>query len=346
MDEEPQTPSVELTEQTEEVPAAAPPASPETQKNATPETDVFAWAGHVEGARDALAVDLYLFNKKYTIYSVHTANELEMSLRQLFLNEMLKYITNGPDQGMVVRTFEEAEGEELVIQRTLLANVENAGYVLHQIEEPDEEIQLFQDDEHDFKRIKGMVARFSHASLPQPFYIIKLVQQSQVLKAKTAWMLEGNTFKPFDADAGLKVAPDNQVLITGDDIFVFNQRRFETLFGYNAKAQMIARQKVAEIESKFKLSFPEGMDLNSMVKDKKSTIKKLQKLEIGPVKQDELLDHAEEMGVELMTDEGGAIIIMDGKDLDKFVNLLNDDYVESGLTGTKYEIKGKRVLGE
>lgn len=339
MDNEPQTQPPTTTESATE-------NTPATTTTEAPEIDIFAWAGHVEGARDALEVDLYLFNKKYTVYSVHTARELEMSLRQLFLNDLLKYITTGPDQGMVVRTFEEAEGEELVIQRTLLANVENAGYVLHQIEEPDEEVQLFQDDEHDFKRIKGMVARFSHASLPKPFYIVKLVQQSQVLKAKTAWMLEGNTFKPFAADAGMKVAPDNQVLLVGDDIFVFNQRRFETLFGYNAKAQMIARQKAAEIERHFKLSFPEGADLNSMLKDKKSTVKKLQKLEIGTVKQEALLDHAEEMGVELMTDESGAIIIMDGKDLDKFVNLLNDDYVESGLTGNKYELRGKRVLGE
>ncbi|HSX28120.1 MAG TPA: Kiwa anti-phage protein KwaB-like domain-containing protein [Candidatus Saccharimonadales bacterium] len=310
------------------------------------ETDIFAWAGHVESARDALEVDLYLFNKKYTVYSAHVARELELQLKQLFLFEMLNYVSSGPDQGMVVRTFEEAEGEELVIQRTQLANVENATYILHQIEEPDEEVQLFRDDEHDFKRIKGIVARFSHPSMPRPFYVVKLVQQSQVLKGKTAWLLDGNSFKPFTADAGFKVAPDNQVVIVAEDIFVFNQRRFETLFGYNAKQQLIAKQKVAQIENLYKLSFPEGMDLNSLVKDKKSTIKKLQNLEVGRVKQDELLDHAEEMGVELMTDEGGAIIIMDGKDLDKFVNLLNDDYVESGLTGTKYEIRGKRVLGE
>ena len=35
---------------------------------------------------------------------------------------------------------------------------------------------------------------------------------------------------------------------------------------------------------------------------------------------------------------------MDGKDMDKFVNLLNDDYVESGLTGQRYEIIRKRPI--
>lgn len=311
----------------------------------TPQTtDIFAWATNIAGALDVLQADLYLFNKKYTVYESTVASELNVRLKELFLVELLKYIQAGPDKGMMVRTFEEAEAEDLVIQRTDLGNVENAALVLHQIEEPEDELELFRDEEHDFKRIKGMMVRFSHPTLPKPFYVVKAVQQSQVLKAKTAWLLDGPTFKPFTADAGIKVAPEHQVLIVGDDIFVFHQRKFETLFGYNAKQQYIARQKVAAIEKAFKLSFPDGADMNTMVKDKKSTIKKLQNLEIGDLKQEELLDHAEEMGVELLTDEAGAIIIMDGADLDKFVNLLNDDYVESNLTGRKYEIKSKKTL--
>ena len=84
--------------------------------------------------------------------------------------------------------------------------------------------------------------------------------------------------------------------------------------------------------------------MQSMVKDKKSTIKKLQKLEVGKIKQEDLLNHAEEMGVELMTDDSGAIIIMDNKDMTKFVNLLNDDYMESPMTGERYEIIKKKLL--
>jgi Domain of unknown function (DUF4868) len=307
-------------------------------------TDIFAWANNIGAAKDALEADLFLFNKKYTVYEATVASELAQRLKELFLFEMLKFVMAGPDKGMMVRTFEEAESEELVIQRTDLGNVENATRILQQIEEPEEEIEIFRDEEHDFKRIKGMIVRFSHATLPKPFYVVKLVQQSQVLKAKTAWVLDGPTFKPFAADAGVKIAPESHVLIVGNDIFVFHQRKFETLFGYNAKQQYIAKQKIAEIERNFKLSFPEGADMNTFVKDKKSTIKKLQNLQLGSLKQEELLDHAEEMGVELLIDEVGSIIIMDAKDLDKFVNLLNDDYVESNLTGRKYEIRSKKAL--
>ena len=51
------------------------------------------------------------------------------------------------------------------------------------------------------------------------------------------------------------------------------------------------------------------------------------------------------MDLEIMTDDAaGAIILMDGKEAAKFVNLLNDDYVTSDMTGIKYELKGKKEL--
>ncbi len=86
------------------------------------------------------------------------------------------------------------------------------------------------------------------------------------------------------------------------------------------------------------------MSLNSLVEGKKSIIKKLQKLDPKLVKQEDLISHAEEMGVDLMQDDSGAIILMDDKDAAKFVNLLNDDYVESPLTGQRYEIVNKKAL--
>ena len=73
-------------------------------------------------------------------------------------------------------------------------------------------------------------------------------------------------------------------------------------------------------------------------------IKKLQKIEPGLVRQEELMNHAGELEIDLMEDNNGAIIIMDDKDLTKFINLLNDDYHESALTGQRYEIVKKKLL--
>ena len=177
-------------------------------------------------------------------------------------------------------------------------------------------------------------------------WTIKLIAQGQVLKSALAWEFADGKFGSFRGEVGFKVPDDNQVLIIGQDIFAFSPSKFERLFGYDYKKQAIAEQKVAEIEKEYKLSFPEGMDLNMLVKERKKTIGKLQKLEVGAIKQDQVMEYADEMKLDLMSDDDGSIIIMDGRDLDTFVNLINEDYVESQRTGKRYEIRSKKLLDE
>ena len=87
------------------------------------------------------------------------------------------------------------------------------------------------------------------------------------------------------------------------------------------------------------------MTFDALVRDAPSLVGKLQKVVPTIVTQDQVVDHADEMGLELMTDDATSeIIIMDAKDAAKFVNLLNDDYVTSDMTGIKYELKGKKEL--
>lgn len=309
------------------------------------ETDIFLWANNTGAVKDQIGIELFLFNKNYTLYSVNHSRELQKQIGNLFLDELLQYVIEGPSQGLVVRDLEDTVGEQLVLQKTELAKVENATTLLNRLHAEEDEIEPFNDENHEFKRVKGILARCTYPDMTlQPFYIVKAVQQSNVLKQSSAWMFDSGSFKPFSAEAGLRIAPDSQVLIVEDEIFVFDQSKFERIFNYHARMQSIAIQKVAEIEANFKLSFPEGVTLQSMVKEKKKTITKLQKIDPTLVNQEQLLDHADEMGMELMVDDAGAIIIMDAKDLDTFVNLLNDDYVESAMTGIKYEIRNKKAL--
>jgi hypothetical protein len=37
---------------------------------------------------------------------------------------------------------------------------------------------------------------------------------------------------------------------------------------------------------------------------------------------------------------------MDGTDLDTFVNLINEDYITSQITGKRFEVKSKRALDD
>ena len=316
-----------------------------TTENETQEpTDIFLWANQADAHKEALEVDLFLFTKGYTVYATNYAKELKAQLKVLFLYDMISQVQTGAATGMHVRDFEAAAAEENVLERTTLDKVDHAQEVIEQIRYGEESLEVFREGDHEFKKVKGIVARFSRPGV-EPFFVAKILPQSQVLKGATAWMYNGDSFQPFSADVGLRITPDNQVLIAGNDIFAFSESKFIRLFGYDAKQFAVAEEKIAEIEQNFKLKFPEGMTFDALVRDTKSLVGKLQKVNVGLVTQDQVIEQADEMGLELMTDENtGEIIIMDAKDAAKFVNLLNDDYVTSGMTGIRYELKGKKEL--
>ncbi|HET8670100.1 MAG TPA: Kiwa anti-phage protein KwaB-like domain-containing protein [Candidatus Saccharimonadales bacterium] len=307
--------------------------------------DIFAWANNLYQYKNQLQIELFLINKNNVLYRAKLEEQLQKQLQPLFITNILDYVLNGAAEGLVVRGFEQAEAEDNVLQRTRWKNVDKLIEVMHWIRTQEEEIQQFVEEEHDLKRIKAVMARCSHPAMTEPFYIIKALPRAQMMKGEGAWMVSGKVFMPFEDAVALRIPSDNQLLIIGQDLFVFNQPKLKALFGYDAKENSIAEKKVAEIQERFRLVFAEGEDMQSMVKGNKQLISKLQKLELtDDIKQDQVVDHSEEMDVSLLTDENGAIIIENPKDLIRFVNLINDDYVESNLTGIRYEIKNKRPL--
>lgn len=319
----------------------------ETETQVPQTTDIFLWANNTDGVKKDLDVEIFLFNKNYTPYSTNFSSDLNAQIKPLFLYDAINFVNLGAGTGLAVRDFEMSEGEENVLLRTDLEKVGRAETLIHLIEHERHDIVEFSEDEHEFKRIKGIVARFTHKDDPKKaFYAIKGIQQGGVLKGATAWEFREGKFGAFQADVGLKMPADNQVLIIDKDIFVFNQPKFEKLFNYEYKKQVLADQKVEEIEKLFNLSFPDGLDLQSLVRERKKIVNKLQKMEIGAVTQEQAVEYADSMQLELMTDDNGAIIIMDGNDLDIFVNLINEDYITSEITGKRYEIKSKKLLDE
>ncbi len=306
-------------------------------------TDIFLWANNLVQVKEELKIELYLINKNSVVYKTARSKQLELHLHQLLIDPILEYILEGADTGLTVRGFEEAEQEAMVLQRTRLKNVTKAREVLSWLKTQQHEIEQFVEEEHDLRRIKGVIARVTHPDSPT-FYVAKVLPSSSIMKGSAGWLVRGGKFVPFDADGALRIPPDNQLLILEEDIYVFNQTKLDQLFSYNAKKAAIAEKKVAEITANFKLAFADGATLNELVMDKKTLVNKLQKIDASAVKQDELVQHAEDMGIDLMTDNDGSIIIMDTSDVTKFVNLLNDDYYESPMTGLRYEIKSKKPL--
>ena len=315
--------------------------------SASENVDIFQWANLTDGVKNDLEVEFFLFNKNFTPYTTSFSNDLNNQIKPLFLFDIINFVNMGAGTGLSVHDYElDGDSSKDILLRTELEKVGHAETLIHLIETQYSDIVEFSESEHEFKRMKGVMARFTDKE-GKKFYIAKQISQGQVLRGATAWEFRDGKFGQFEPEFGLKIQPDNQVLIVDKDIFIFNQSKFEKLFNYDYKKQVIADKKVAEIEQKYKLSFPDGLDLQSLVRDRRKTANKLQKMDdIGEISQDKVIEYADEMQLELMTDDNGAIIIMDGNDLDVFVNLINEDYITSEMKGRRYEIKSKKLLDE
>lgn len=312
--------------------------------------DVFHWANEIDEVKNNISVELFLFNKNYTPFRVRYSDTLTASVKAMFMQEATGYIIKEADKGLECREYEKADGEDKVIYRTKLSNVGRAETLIHLIEHEYRNIDSWNDHVDEFKKVKGILAKFTYPSdsgETKVFYIAKGISPSSALKGGTSWELGGDGFEPFSAEVALKMPDDNQVAIIDDTIIIFNQSKFENLFQYDYKSQVIADSKAKELSEKYKLSFAEGLTLNSLLQDRKPLIKKLQALDIAEeMPQDKLIDYADEMQLDLMTDDDGSIIIMDDKDLTTFVNLLSEDYFISPVNGKRYEIKSKKLLSE
>ena len=152
-----------------------------------PTTDIFLWANNTDAIKNELEVELFLFNKNYTPYSTSTQNDLNKQLKPLFLFDYINQVTLGAGTGLSVRDFELSDGEDNVLLRTDLDKVGRAETLIHLIEKERHDIVEFSEEEHEFKRMKGLIARFTHPDKPDVvFYSVKAIQQSNVLKSATA----------------------------------------------------------------------------------------------------------------------------------------------------------------
>lgn len=80
-----------------------------------------------------------------------------------------------------------------------------------------------------------------------------------------------------------------------------------------------------------------------MARGDTSAMKKLAEVDPELMTQDEVIEAADEFALELMTDDAGAIILMDSKDVKTFLDILLDNYVH-GATGNPYLAKNKKEI--
>jgi hypothetical protein len=306
--------------------------------------DIFQWANQADGAKQELTVDLFFFTKNYTAYALKSAESLDPYIKSLFLYSPINDILLGAGTGMMVREIHNQTNDDNVIDFVDLEAVPNAQAVIEQIAYGEDQIELFDENEHSLKNMKGIVAKFYLQRTKQSFYMVKQLQQSTVLEGPTAWAItKGEAL--MSSLITMKVPADNQVLITDDRIFAFNVKKLTAMFGFDAKRKAKLAGVIADIEKNFKLSFPDGLTLEAIAKNNVQLTDKLLRSNPAAVTQNGVIEQADRFQLALMTDDDGAIIIMDGRDAIMFANLINDDYVDSDMTGVHYlAVKKKEVF--
>ena len=310
-------------------------------------TDVFLWANHIDSVKSSgLEIELFVFNKNYTPYTIRTAEALSAHLPTVFVHNLINEINLGAGTGLSVRDLEELDTTVNVLPRTPLEMVGRAETLIHLIEHQRHDIVEFSQNEHEFKRIKGIVACVTHRDDPGvKFYVVKLLKAGDSISTSTAWQINGGRFEPHDSEVSLKMPTDNQVLIINGNVFIFNQSKFTQLFEYDIQQILTSDKKGALLSQKYKLSLPDLFnDFAVMARSRKSTLKKL--LDVNTemlIDQEEVISIADNMQVELMIDDAGAIILFDSKDLGVFLDILNDNYLSSA-TGNHYLAKSKKAL--
>jgi len=181
-----------------------------SQNEATDGVDIFQWANQTDAVKNELRVEFFLFNKNYTPYTTTISDDLDSQIKSLFLYDVINDVNLGAGTGLSVRDYEFTEKEENTLLRTDLPKVGRAETLIHLIEHERNDIVEFSETEHEFKRIKGIVARFSRKDGTGVFYVVKQVSSGNTLQGATSWEFTEGTFKPFQPEFGWKVPADNQ----------------------------------------------------------------------------------------------------------------------------------------
>lgn len=311
-------------------------------------TDIFHWANQIDAVKKELQVEFFLFNKNYTPYSTQVTDTLNPDIAALFLYNLINDVNLGAGTGLTVRDIEFGASEQNVLQRIDLNKVGRAETVIHLIENERRDIVEFSNLEHEFKRVKGIVARYTHPTDKSiKFHVVKMIQQSAVLTGGDVWDFDQNGFEKPETEVRLRMPKDNQVLIIGNDIFAFDPNKFEKMFNHDVRKIAQAEKNGEAIDKHFKISMPTiGQGIAFLAREKSTLTKKLIDVDIDNlIDQETVFEIADEMAIELMADDAGAIILMDGNDVAAFLDIINDNYVRS-LTGRNYLAKSKKSIDE
>jgi hypothetical protein len=309
-------------------------------KPSTPTNDVFAWANNLMADREEYAIQLFFINKNYVVYSLNTDKSLEDRVRRLFLDGVMEDTFDTAERANEVRRYEETLKGDGNIAWLPLDKVSRAKDVLTWIEDHAVDIERFNSDEYDIKRQKGILAKFTKPGA-KTFYSFKVFAGNQAVQAKRDFVMRGDKATSMLDDVAFKIDDSSQVIIMENDVFVFSQGKFETLFDTKPHMTAVANRNGAVIDERFNLSMPLVVhEVAILAQSNKAAMKKLAEVDPYAMDQEQVLEAIDEYGIPLMLDDLGKIILMDSTDVVRLLDVLSDNYLH-GINGN-YLAKSKK----
>jgi hypothetical protein len=130
-------------------------------------------------------------------------------------------------------------------------------------------------------------------------------------------------------------------------MYIFNKHNFEKIFRFFELVTKTAAQTLATIKAHVPIANFDDLEkacsghLQMQAKLKNIAGKPyLKKMKIADIKK--LLKHFPNLGLKTVQKNGKEMLVFDPKDKWALLRLLDDDYLDSVLTGEKYEVTGKR----
>ncbi|MBN8703796.1 MAG: DUF4868 domain-containing protein [Bacteroidetes bacterium] len=179
-------------------------------------------------------------------------------------------------------------------------------------------------------------------------YLFKKNYQISVLKKESSYALlfSNNKLSLLDKDL-LRLSKHFDVMLIEEELIILNRSEFEKAFDYVGAMKAAAEVNIDVIKNS---KLVDGMDIISMLSNKKNTLRKL--LNINPLSKiltktpKQIVNLAKKYKVEFkMTDDEAKLSITTKKSAVAFVEMLNDDYLKSEFSGSLYKIKGKSEIG-
>lgn len=310
--------------------------------------DVFAWANNLLNIKEELFVELFLVSKNNLPYRARLSKTVQDHINETFLDPILETLFEGAEFGMTVRHISYDTNDPGVLIREDLDKVPLAADLLDTIENKTDDVEYFSEEEHELKMMKGMIARVTHRSDRKlKFYITRSLEKNRIVSTGIAWQFDKDQIDVLQPKAAFKVPSDNETLLIGNDIFIFNQSKFEKMFNYEWAKLNKADIKAKEFAKKFRINVSSNMTgIESFFRESKPLLNKFLKTDIKSVDQSKVMDVANDMGLDLMESDDGAVILQDKTDLNKVLDIINDNYFEGHTTGNLYVAGSKRKVKE